>query len=188
MPTPPDDPTPEEMFRENLPLIRQIIGHCCRKSHFSPQEAKDFAGHVDCKLIDDNYKVFKEFRGRSSIKTYLTVTINRLLLDYENHIWGKWRPSAEAERLGRVAMRMERLLVRDELSFNQACKILRGEGVTLTVLELADLRAKLPPRSLRRFVSEKQLEAETSREPRPDERLEGKERAKTGRQITAILL
>jgi RNA polymerase sigma factor (sigma-70 family) len=188
MPTPPDDPTPEEMFQENLPLIRQIVGHCCRKSSFSPQEAEDFAGHVNCKFIEDNYKVFKEFQGRSSLKTYLMVAIGRLLIDYQNHIWGKWRPSAEAERLGRVAMRMEQLLVRDELSFDDACKILRGEGVTLTVLELADLRAKLPPRSLRRFVSEERLQAETSREPRPDERLEGKDRAKAGRRVFARLL
>ncbi len=128
MPTPPHDPTPEELFRENLPLIEQIIGHCCRRAHFTPQEAKDFGGHVRLKLFEDVCRVFREFRGRSSIKTYLTVTINRLLLDYQNHIWGKWRPSAEAERLGRVAIRMERLLVRDELSFDEVCKILRGEG------------------------------------------------------------
>jgi RNA polymerase sigma factor (sigma-70 family) len=188
MPTPPDAPTPAEMFHENLPLIEQIIGHCCRRAHFSPQEAEDFGGWVKLKLIEDDYRVFREFRGRSSIKTYLTVTIKRLLLDYQNHIWGKWRPSAEAERLGRVAMRMERLLVRDDLSFDEVCKILRGEGVEMTVLELADLRAKLPPRSLRRFVSEERLQAEITREPRPDERLEGKERAGFRRRVFALLL
>jgi len=189
-PTPPpsDDRPPEELFRENLPLIEQIIGHCCRRSHFSPQEAEDFGGHVRLKLVEDGNRVFREFRGRSSIKTYLTVTIKRLLLDYQNHIWGKWRNSAEAERLGRVAMRMERLLVRDGLSFDEVCKILRGEGVEMTVLELADLRAKLPPRSLRRFVSEERLQAEITREPRPDERLEGKERAGFRRRVFALLL
>ncbi|HTG33181.1 MAG TPA: sigma-70 family RNA polymerase sigma factor [Thermoanaerobaculia bacterium] len=176
------------MFQENLRLIEQIIGYCCRRAHFSPQEAKDFWGDVMLKLVDDDYRVFREFRGRSSIKTYLTVTINRLLLDYQNHIWGKWRSSAEAERLGRVAMRMERLLVRDGLSFDEVCKILRGEGVEMTVLELADLRAKLPVRSLRRFVSEERLQDEITREPRPDERLEGKERAGFRRRVFALLL
>jgi RNA polymerase sigma factor (sigma-70 family) len=188
MTTPPDDPNPEELFRENLPLIEQIIGHCCRRAHFSPQEAEDFGGSVRLKLVEDDYRVFREFLGRSSIKTYLTVTIKRLLLDYQNHIWGKWRPSAEAERLGRVAMRMERLLVRDELSFDEVCKILRGEGVEMTVLELADLRAKLPPRTLRRFVSEERLQTEITREPRPDERLEGKERAGFRRRVFALVL
>ena len=188
MPTPPDAPTPEELFRENLPLIEQIIDHCCRRGHFTSQEAKDFGGDVMLKLVDDDYRVFREFRGRSSLKTYLAVTIKRLLLDYQNHIWGKWRPSAEAERLGPVAMRMERMLVRDGLSFDEVCKVLRGEGVEMTVLELADLRAKLPPRSLRRFVSEERLQKEITREPRPDERLEGKERAGLRRRVFAILL
>jgi RNA polymerase sigma factor (sigma-70 family) len=186
--TPPDNPTPEELFQENLPLIEQIIDHCCRRAHFTLQEAEDFGGHVRLKLVEDDYRVFREFRGRSSIKTYLTVTIKRLLLDYQNHIWGKWRPSAEAERLGPVAIKMERLLVRDELSFDEVCNILRGEGVEMTVLELADLRAKLPPRSLRRFVSEERLQDEINREPRPDERLEGKERAGFRRRVFALLL
>jgi len=187
-PSPRDPDRPLEMFRENLPLIEQIIGHYCRRAHFSPQEAEDFGGWVMLKLVEGKYRVFREFRGRSSLKTYLMVTIERLLLDYQNHIWGKWRPSAEAERLGRVAIRMERLLVRDEFSFDEVCKILRGEGVKMTVLELADLRAKLPPRSRRRFVSEKQLQDEITREPRPDERLERKEQARVKRRVLAILL
>jgi RNA polymerase sigma factor for flagellar operon FliA len=184
---PPSDPTPEELFVENLPLIEEIIGHCCRKSHFTPHEAEDFGGHVRLKLIEDDYAVFRKFRGRSSIRTYLTTVISRLLLDYQNHIWTKWRHSAEAERLGRVAMRLEQLLVRDGLGFDEACKQLRAEGVTLSVLEFADLRAKLPPRSLRRFVSDEQLQSRTSPEPKPDEALEAKEQQANQRRIYTAL-
>jgi hypothetical protein len=87
-----------------------------------------------------------------------------------------------------VAIRMERLLVRDRFSFDEVCKILRGEGMEMTVPELADLRAQPPARSLRRFVSEERLQAEITREPRPDERLEGKERAGFRRRIFALFL
>jgi hypothetical protein len=98
-----------------------------------------------------------------------------------------YRHPPGAARLGPVAMRMERLLVRDGFSFDEVRKILRGEGVKMTVLELADLRAKLPPRSLRRFVGEERLEAEVSRELRSDEQLEGKEHAQTKQRAFAIL-
>jgi RNA polymerase sigma factor (sigma-70 family) len=180
-------PTPEELFLKNLPLIEEIISHCCRKSRFSPQEAEDFRGHVHCRLIEEDYAILAKYQGRSSIRTYLTTVINRLLLDYQNHIWTKWRHSAEAERLGRVAMELERLLVRDGLSFDEACKDLRGRGVEMSVLELADIRAKLPPRSLRRFVTDDKLQDKPAREPRPDEQLEDKEREVTKRRVYAAL-
>jgi RNA polymerase sigma factor for flagellar operon FliA len=140
------------------------------------------------KLIEDDYAVFRLFQGRSNIKTYLTVVIKRLLLDYQDHIWGKWRPSAEAERLGRVAIELERLLVREERPFGEACQILWGEGVTMSEAELRDLSAKLPPRSLRRFVGEEKLQSEASRDPLPDEQFEQKEWSADWRRITAKLL
>lgn len=165
------------MFIENLPLVEEIVGHCCRRGRFSPQEAEDFRGYVHLKLIEDDYAVFRKYQGRSSMRTYLATTIKHLALDYQDKIWGKWRPSAEAERLGRVAVELERLLVRDGVEFNEACRILRGKGIEMSVYELADLRAKLPPRLPRTFVGEDQLQAEPSRELQPDERLEKKELA-----------
>lgn len=184
---PPGGLSPEQIFLGHLEHIEAIIAHCCRRSRFQPEEAKDFGQEVMVKLIEDNYAVFRLFKGRSNIKTYLTVVIKRLLLDYQDHIWGKWRPSAEAEKLGRLAMRLERLLVRDGLTFDEACQTLWGEGVTESELELKDLAAKLPPRSLRRFVSAESLESEASHDPRPDEQSEQKEWAADWKRITAKL-
>lgn len=184
---PPGGSPYEQMFLDNLPLIEEIVGHCCRKAHFIPQEAEDFRGHVHLKLIGDDYAVFRKYRERSSMRTYLATVITNLARDYQDKIWGKWRSSAEAEELGRVAVRLERLLVRDQLSFGEACKILRGEGVTLSVLELADLRAKLPPRSLRRFVTDVELESKPTQDPGPGEELENKEREAVKRRVYAAL-
>jgi RNA polymerase sigma factor (sigma-70 family) len=188
LPTPSgDDLTPKQLFLGHLKLIEDVIAHCCRRSRFQPEEKEDFQQTVMLKLIEDDYAVFRLFQGRSNIKTYLTVVINRLLLDYQDHIWGKWRPSAEAERLGRLAMRLERLLVRDELSFDGACQTIWGEGVTESEQELQDLAAKLPPRSLRRFVSEEVIENEASHDPRPDEHFEQEEWAADWKRLTAKL-
>jgi len=176
LPSPPDDLTPEQLFLGHLELIEQVIAQFCRRCPFSRQEAEDFAGTVRLRLIEDGYARIRKFRGRSSFKTYLTTVIGHLLQDYQNSAWGKWRPSAEAERLGEVAMWLERLVVRDERSFDEACQILRiNHRVEMSVAELSSLRAKLPPRNLRRFEGEEVLQAEPSRDLRPDERLQTRE-------------
>ena len=140
--------------------------------------------HVHEKLIEGDYARIRQFRGRSSFKTYLTTVVQRLLLDYQNSKWGKWRPSAEAERLGEVAMWLERLLVRDERPFEEACQILRfNHRVELSMAKLADLAAKLPSRNLRHFVGEEGLQTEPSRNLRPDERLAARETGAVKRRI-----
>jgi RNA polymerase sigma factor (sigma-70 family) len=187
LPPPPGDLTPEQLFLAHLKDIEEIIAHACRRSRFSPQESQDFGQDVMVKLIEDDYAVFRKYQGRSTVKTYLTVVINRFLLDYQNKIWQKWRPSAEAERLGRVAMRLETLTVRDGQPFDEACRHLREEGYEMSENELAQLRAKLPDRSLRRFVGEEQLQVMASRDPNPAERLLARERAELGRRSTIAL-
>jgi RNA polymerase sigma factor for flagellar operon FliA len=188
LPQPPGDLPPEQLFLGHLKLIEEIIAHCCRRSRFQPQEAQDFGQEVMVKLIEDDYAVLRKYEGRSSLKTYLTVTIKRQLLDYQNHIWQKWRNSAEAGRLGEVAKRLEDLLVRDEISFDEACQMLRSQGVDASDEELEEIRTKLPPRYHRHFLPEEKLQAMSSSELPPDERLEQKELAQLGRRIYGTFL
>jgi RNA polymerase sigma factor (sigma-70 family) len=186
-PTPPpsNDRPPEEVLLENLSVIKEIISHCARR--FSPQDAEDFSGTVMCRLIEDDYKVIREFRWRSSLRTYLTVAIKRMLLDYQNHIWGKWHYSAEAKRLGPTAMRLEALLYRDRYSFDEACRVLQEKDPKLSRQELEELQAKLPPRTYRIFVGEDQLETEADRQPRPDEQAQAKELRIESRRVYGIV-
>jgi RNA polymerase sigma factor (sigma-70 family) len=175
LPTPPGDHlTPEQLFLGHLKLVKEIIAFGCRRSKFSHQDAEDFEGTVMVKLIEEDYAVFRLFEGRSEMRTYLMIVINRLLLDYQNHIWTKWRSSAEAGRLGPIAERLEKLMVRDGFSFGEACHILQGEGVELSEEELEEIRAKLPTRFTRRFVAEETLQAMASPVLRPDEKLDQK--------------
>jgi RNA polymerase sigma factor (sigma-70 family) len=186
-PTPPPSSgrPPEEVFLENLPVIREIISHCGRR--FSPQDAEDFSGTVMCRLIEYDYKVIREFRGRSNFRTYLTVAIKRMLLDYQNHLWGKWHYSAEAKRLGPIAMRLEALLYRDWYSFDEACRVILGKDPKISRQELEALEAKLPYRIPRRFVGVEPLETEADRQPGPHERAEAKERGIVSRRVFGIV-
>ncbi|HEX4497377.1 MAG TPA: sigma-70 family RNA polymerase sigma factor [Thermoanaerobaculia bacterium] len=188
LPTPSgDDLTAEQLFLGHLKLVKQIVAFGCRRSKFSPQDAEDFQGTVMIKLIEDDYAVLRLFEGRSEIRTYLTVVINRLLLDFQNHLWTKWRSSAEAGRMGPIAERLEKLMVRDKLSFAEACHILQGEGVEMTEGELEEIRAKLPPRFTRTFVAEETLQTIVSRWVRPDEAVERKEQRALAMRVLRVL-
>jgi RNA polymerase sigma factor (sigma-70 family) len=175
---------PDQLLLKNLPFIEKAVAQSCRRSHFSPEEAKDFASCVHVKLIEDDYRVFRQFKGESSLRTYLATVIKWFLLDYRDHLWGKWRESAEAKRLGPVAERLERLLVREEYTFDQAVQILQvNEKLGMTEAELEDLRTRLPQRAGRRVVGEEVLQGLPSREPRPDEALEEKDTQAECRRI-----
>ena len=97
------------------------------------------------KLIDDDYQILRQFRERSSLRTYLSTVVERLFLDYRIHQWGKWRPSAEARRAGPLAVRLEALLHKDGVPFEQAVEVLLvTERVSATRAEIEALAARLP--------------------------------------------
>lgn len=189
-PSPPGDQPPEELFLAHLDLIKRIVEHSCRRFRLRPEDQEDFLSRVHIKLMEDNYAVIRQFEGRENARfdTYLTTVIKRFLLDYLDHLWGKWRESAEAHRLGKVAERLEQLINRDGHNFDEACEILRtNEKVELSRAQLADLQAKLPPRIPRQVFNEEVLRFEPSREPQPDQQLEEKELGLERRRIYMAL-
>jgi RNA polymerase sigma factor for flagellar operon FliA len=149
----------EAAFVSNLALIDSIVRFVCRRQRLSESDADDFGSEVRMRLVDNDYEVFRRFQERSSLRTYLTIVIQRIYLDYRNHQWGKWRPSAEARRLGPIAVRLENLLVRDGLPFGEACEVLRtNEGVLATESDLVAIAVRLPRRTRRLVVGEEQLD------------------------------
>ena len=147
--------TREQLFLSELALIERVIAWVCARRCLRGADAEDFASTVKLRFIENDYEILGRFEGRSSLKTYLTAVINHLYLDYQTQRFGKWRPSAEARRLGPVALRLEALLYRDGLTFEEAC------GVLLTNLRVAEGRDALYQMSSR-------LPRRTDRRPLPD--------------------
>lgn len=188
LPTPPTAMPPEDFFLRHLPLIEEIIEFCCRRAHLKPEEAEDFGGRVKIRFIEDGYAVVRQFEGRSTPKTYFTIVIRRLLLDYQDSLWGKWRPCADASKLGPVALKLDQYINRDGYSFGEACQILRtNEKVEMSEAQLGELWAKIRPRLKRDKVGEDRLESEPSSEPGPYERLAQKEKAGVRRRVYGTL-
>lgn len=172
--------TPAEQFEAQLPLIERVIRFVARRRHMSAEEGEEFASTVRLKLIEDDYEVFRRYEGRSSLQTYLSVVVQRVALDFRISRWGKWRPSAEAIRLGEPAVLFERLTVRDGHPFGEACALMRERhGVTLSDHEFDALVAALPPRAPRRFVEDTHLEHAPAQTPSPTSLIEADDRRRT---------
>lgn len=178
----------EDTFLDHLPHIQKVVAHLCRRYHFRKEECEDFLSLVHEKLIEDDHGVIRKFKGRSSLKTYLTTCVGNLMRDYQNHLWGKWRPSAEALRLGPVAILLDKLLGRDGYSFEEAVQILQvNHKVEMSWQELADMAARLPHRSPRRLEGEEELQNQPSPNERADDQLAIQEREARRRKVFEIL-
>lgn len=175
-------------FLTHRPHIDQVVTYLCRKHHFRKEECEDFRSHVHLKMIEDNYGVFRKFQGRSSLRTYLTTVVSNEMKDYLNHLWGKWRTSAEAKRLGPVAIRLEKLL-RDGLSFDEAVQTLQtNHKVEMSWQELYEIWIQLPDRPPRPLIVGDEVPQDLpSPGDRPDAPSEEEEREAVRRKALAAL-
>jgi len=133
-----------------LPLIERAIAFASQRQGLTGAETDDFESIVKVRLIENDYAIVRAFEGRSSPATYFGIVVQRMLLDHRNKEWGKWRTSAEAKRLGPVAVELERLLYRDDLTFGEAFLRLKNEHDDLTRDAVEALAKRLPPRPPRR--------------------------------------
>lgn len=137
----------EQFFLTNLREIERIIAFVCRRNHLARADCEEFASHVKLKLIEANYAVLRKFEGRSTFSTYMTTVIQRLFFQYRVQMWGKWRPSAEAKRMGDKGVTLERLLTRDGYTFGEVVELLTtGAEQAFTRSELEAMYIRLPSR------------------------------------------
>ena len=177
---------PQELFLANLDAIDRAIAYVCHRNHLSPQDAEEFNSEVKTKLIEANYAVLRKFEGRSSFSTYMTTVIQRLYFQWRVQMWGKWRPSAEAKRLGEKAITLERLLTRDGFTYGEALETLTTGTRAYTREEVEALYLRLPER-LPRPVLVSAILPDAAPTVDPDRDLFGAERRTTARTAAAAV-
>ena len=143
----------ERLFLQQLPAIDRIIAIIAHRNVLSGSDADEFAAWARGRLTDSDYGILRKFAGRSSLPTYLSVVVGNLFRDYRNSLWGRWRPSAAALRMGPIGVRLEELLVRDGSPLREAIGILRSAGAVESDIQLARMAARLPNRPLDREVA-----------------------------------
>lgn len=137
---------PEELFLAELTTIDRALRFVCHRSGIEPQEAEEFGATVKLRLIENDYAIIRAFQNRSSFGTYIAMVIHRMLLDYRATLWGKWRPSAEAKRLGPLAVELERMMFRDNVAAEEAAAVLARRHREITPKDALALAARLPQR------------------------------------------
>jgi RNA polymerase sigma factor for flagellar operon FliA len=137
----------QRLFLDNLSTIERVIAAVARRHRLSTYEHEEFRSSVRVRLLEDNARVLRAFEGRSSISTFLTIVISRIFLDFRNQEWGRWRPSAQARRLGAVAILLDRLMTRDGHLIDEAIEILRtNHRVSMSDAEFRAMWDALPRR------------------------------------------
>lgn len=181
--------TAEDEYLQNLRTIERIARCAARKNRLNADDAAEFTQEVLVHLLEDDYAVLRKFEGRSSLSTYLHTVISRFYSQWRVKQWGKWRPSAEAKRLGRKAIELERLLTRDGYTFEEAVRELTTPaGSDYTIAELEAIYLRLPPRVPRPIpVSEELLPESAAADGEADELVEARDRERVARRTVVAL-
>jgi RNA polymerase sigma factor for flagellar operon FliA len=143
----------EARFLEELNTIERAIRFACRRASFYDADAEDFGSYVKLKLIENDYDVIRRFEGRSTFWAFIGVVVQRLVLDYRIHLWGRWHASAEAKRIGDTAIAVESMILRDGRSLDEALAPLQRRWPELSRADVEGILGRLPRRTPRPFMA-----------------------------------
>lgn len=173
----------ERLLLDHLALLDRIVANTCRRHRTGIDDMEEFAATIRLKLVANDYEVLRAWQERCSLSTYLVAVVNNAFLDFRNHLWGKWRPSAKARRLGTLAIQLETLLHRDGLSLAEAlAKIAPSERS-----DAERLIGQLPVRLRRHVEGEEALDNLAAAGPDPEEDLLAHEQAQTLERLSQAL-
>lgn len=181
---------PQKLLETNLKHIEDIIKSVCWRNNLDRDAAEDFSSHVKLQLIENNYDRIRKFQGKSSFKTYLTVVINRLFIDQLIKKEKRWRPSESSKQIGEVAVKLEELLYRRNMSFDEAYETLTtNHGLSIKRDEAYELAHKLKPKTpaLSLNVGDELLASLAHPGNRPNEEFVSNRALETGAKLYSII-
>jgi RNA polymerase sigma factor (sigma-70 family) len=176
-----------DLLTANLAVIERAIRFAARRYRLAPEDAQDFEGIVKLKLVENDYAILGAYEHRSSFSTFIGIVVQRMALDYRVHTWGRWHPSAEAKRLGPLALQLEQLLHRDGRTIDDAVVLLREEHDDVTRASLLALADRLPPRGPRHREVELDEAAPVALTTQTDEPALADDRRRTSAQVSSAM-
>lgn len=178
---------PETTFLQELATIERTIRFACRRASFDHDTAEDFASYAKLKLIENDYAIITRYERRASFAAFISVVMQRLLLDYRIRQWGRWHASSHATRLGEVAVVIEMMLQRDGRTVDEALPALQRRWPDLTRQSVEALAQQLPARTRRPRAVDLDLSSMASDGPLASETVFANDRLDLSRQIAAVV-
>ncbi len=166
----------EKLFEEAKDAIESALRFVAFRRRLGPAEFQELRSFVMLKLVENDFSRLRKHQSHGSLAAYLSVVVHRLYLDDQIERWGKWHPSAEAQRRGGTAVALEQLVYRDGYEIGEAVEhiAIRGDSACSRE-ELLSLAYTLPVRHRARLVAEDQLRGEATNAP-PLDLIERRER------------
>ena len=178
---------PSELLTSNLELIERTIAYACRRYRLDENDCEEFGAIVKLKLVENDYAILRAYEARSSLATFISIVVQRMALDYRIHNWGKWHPSAEASRLGALAIDLDRLLHRDGRSLEEAFVLLSPKHQGLTSEVLKKIADRLPERAPRRRDVEVTESVAVTRPEAVEEPLMARDRRSASERLSVLM-
>ena len=151
----------EAWFLANLKFLDALTATVCRQQGLRGDDTGEFAAWATERLVENDYALLRKWRGDSKLGTYVTSVVTNLGREYRIRHWGRWRPSAAAQRLGPAAVMLERLVYRDGMRLREAAERMRTSGATeLSDRALAEVLAQFPVRARPRRADERAVPVE----------------------------
>ena len=137
----------------NFELVCQVVEGIARRHGLDGDDFKSFRSYAYERLLEKELRMIRAYSGRASPRTYLTVVLTNVYRDFRIRLHGKFRPSAEARRLGPAAVLLDTAIHRDGQPREEAIRqVASRDDVELTESELREIVLRLPRRVRRREV------------------------------------
>lgn len=134
----------EQLIAQQQPHIERVVLDLACKNYLASAEREEFRASVYAALERNDYELLQAFEGRSTWETYLQTVITREFFLFQARLWGEWRPTMAALRIGAAAMLLEELVVRDRFALNDAIEWMRTRHrVDLSRHRLMQMAAQL---------------------------------------------
>ncbi|MDA8020873.1 MAG: sigma-70 family RNA polymerase sigma factor [Thermoanaerobaculia bacterium] len=138
-------------FVQRLDQILEKLDLVARRGHMRRDQREDFISWALLRMVESNYSLIREWRCEARFRNYLNVVVSRLLLDFRNHRWGRFRVSKVARRHGKAAELLDTLIHRDGFSIDEAVELVwRNHDTGIDRQHLRSLAGKLPAHRNRR--------------------------------------
>jgi DNA-directed RNA polymerase specialized sigma24 family protein len=116
----------EQLIAQQRPHLERLVHSIARRNLLASSDIEDFRAAVERALERNDYELLRAFDGRSTWETYLHTVLLREFYLFQLSLWGDWRPSATARRMGPAAMLLEELVARDGFLLSDAVDWMRS--------------------------------------------------------------
>lgn len=116
----------EQLIAQQRPHIDQVVRDLARRHYLAPAEIEEFRTTVVRAIERNDFELLRAFDGRSTWETYLSLVVTREFFLFQGVLWGQWRPTGSARRLGPAGVLLEELVLRDRLSVSESIELMRS--------------------------------------------------------------